>query len=213
MAAPSDYTVRMNLKDGALEISGPDKDWVDSKIDQLRDTVLAGYEPAENEPHEPHKQPKRRTAKKKTTMPPSDGTAVDRAAAKRSRGSGGRSSINEDLQALMTGEVKSDLQRYVAVRRKAWDGSQSAQAAIIATFLHDTLGLDGVDQHDLYTVYTVMGERTPGNIRSQLTNARQRSRYFAGIQNGKMVLSHAGENFARLDSLSNDNDGDGDGEA
>lgn len=206
MATPSDYTVRMNLRDGALEISGPDKDWVDSKIDQLSDTVLACHERTENEPQEPRKQRRRRTAKKTATAP-SNGPAADRTATKRSRSSG-RSSINEQLQARMTAEVKSDLQQYVAARRKAWDESQSAQAAIIATFLHDELGVEGVDQHDLYTVYTVMGERTPANIRSQLTNARQRARYFAGIQDGKMVLSHAGENFARLDSVSRNDGGE-----
>ncbi len=205
MTAPSDYMVRMNLKDGALEISGPDKSWVDAKIEQLRETVLAGYEPAEQE-RPPRNQAKRRTARNKTTTSPPDPTTGDRPTAKRSRGTSGRSSINEELQALMTAEVRSALQQYVAARRKAWDGSQSAQAAIIATFLHDKLGIDGVDQDDLYTVYTVMGERTPGNIRSQLTNARQRARYFAGIQDGKMVLSHAGENFARLDSLTGDNE-------
>jgi hypothetical protein len=96
---------------------------------------------------------------------------------------------------------KQKLKDYIAARRKKWDGSQSAQAAIIATFVHDELGFPGVDQHDLYTVYTVMGERSPANIRSQLTNARQRARYFSGLSNGKMVLSHAGENFARFDSL------------
>lgn len=57
-----------------------------------------------------------------------------------------------------------------------------------------------------YTVYTGMGERAPSNIRSQLTNARQRARYFSGIQDGKMILSHAGENFGRHDSVTTDDD-------
>jgi hypothetical protein len=205
MTTPSDYSVRLNLKDGALEISGPDKDWIDAKIDQLRDTVLAGFEPSTGERQELRKQPKRKNTKKVATSP-SHETEGDRPTAKRSRGTSTRSSIDEELQARLTSEVRAELQKYVDARRKAWNGSQSAQAAIIATFLHDKLGLEGVDQHDLYTVYTVMGERTPGNIRSQLTNARQRSRYFAGLQDGKMVLSHAGENFARLDSLTSDDD-------
>jgi hypothetical protein len=207
MTAPSDFAVEVNIQDGTLKVSGPDKDWVDSKIDQLQDTVLAGYKPVEEEPEQKREPPKRR-ATKKPAAPAADGTG-ERPAPKRGRtASSSRSSINEELQALMTSDVKSELQQYVSARRKAWDGSQSAQAVIIATFLHDKLGIDGVDQHDLYTVYTAMGERTPGNIRSQLTNARQRARYFAGLQDGKMVLSHAGENFARIDSLAANDDGD-----
>lgn len=208
MTAASEYSIRIHLIDGTLEISGPDKEWVDSKIEQLRDTVLSGYKRVENDFQAPRKTARRGPAKKNTPATPSGRPPIDRVSVKRSRGSGSRSSMNEELQRLMTADIKSDLQQYVAARRKAWDGSQSAQAAIIATFLRDKLGIAGVDQNDLYTVYTVMGERTPGNIRSQLTNARQRARYFAGLQDGKMVLSHAGENFGRLDSVSTDDDGE-----
>lgn len=63
------------------------------------------------------------------------------------------------------------------------------------------LNHSGVDTNDLYTVYGAMGERSPNNIRSQLVNARQRARYFSGVVDGKAMLSNAGENFARYDSL------------
>ena len=118
--------------------------------------------------------------------------------------SGGKPEINPELRDRLTTELRGQLKDYIGARREAWNRSQPAQAAIIAAFLQDELNLPGVDQHDLYTVYTVMGERSPGNLRSQLTNARQRSRFFSGATGGKLMLSHAGENFARFDSLSQD---------
>jgi hypothetical protein len=205
MPAPNDYSVKINLKDGALEIAGPDKGWVDSKIDQLRNTVLAGFQP-EVADREVPRQPKRKPARKKVATTPGPGET--RSTPKRPRGPSGRSAVNEELQSKMTAEIRSEFRDYIDARRQAWESSQSAQAVIIATFLHDKLSIAGVDQHDLYTAYTVMGERSPANIRSQLTNARQRARYFSGFQDGKMMLSHAGENFARFDSVTGDDDGE-----
>jgi hypothetical protein len=206
-AMAPDYTVRINRHDGVLEVTGPEKEWVDEKIEQLT-SVLSDFQlkPAVGggARRKPRSTPRKGRAEDAVDKA-QDGTETPI----RRRGSGGRSDINEDLRDSFSTEVKQKLKNYIGARRKAWDGSQSAQAAIIATFLHDELGFPGVDQHDLYTVYTVMGERSPGNIRSQLTNARQRARYFSGLSNGKMILSHAGENFARFDSLGDAGDAPG----
>jgi hypothetical protein len=203
--AAMEFAVRINTKEGALEVIGPDKEWVDAKLEQLS-PVFSGYQRQIDE-DEGAAKPRTSTGKAARKKPaqavstsaeaPEDGAAT----AKRRRGAGGRSEINPELREQLTTEVKQKLRGYIDARRGQWDGSQSAQAAIIATFLHDELGMRGVDQHDLYTVYSAMGERVPRNIRSQLTNARQRARYFEGISGGKMVLSHAGENFVRFDSL------------
>jgi hypothetical protein len=206
-----DYAVRINRREGVLEITGPEKEWVDAKIEQLT-SVIAEFQP------EPAFRDGARGKSRSAQMKARADGAADKAhgggeAPVRRRGSGGRSEINDDLRDSLSAEVKEKLKDYIGARRKSWDGSQSAQAAIVATFLHDELGFAGVDQHDLYTVYTVMGERSPGNIRSQLTNARQRARYFSGLSNGKMVLSHAGENFARFDSLDGASDASDDDES
>jgi hypothetical protein len=205
--AASEYAVKISRRDGALEVTGPDKDWVDEKIEQLG-SVVSDYtpEPKREGPEDEGRSQRttRRTAQKKGSA---NGEARSAAAApRRARSRGGKPTINPDLQAALTPEVKGQLKDYISARRKAWDGSQPAQAAIIATFLQDVLDHSGVDLSDLYTVYSVMGERSPNNIRSQLINARQRARYFGGVVDGKTTLSQAGENFARYDSL----DGAGD---
>lgn len=195
--AASQYNVIINMREGLLEVSGPEKAWVDAKIDQLQPLLseVASVSPTAS-PSSAGKRtkPKRGAVDAEASVPP----------LRRVRGTGGRSGVNADLRARLDPDTKRKFREFIGARRKAWDRSQSAQAAIIATFLHDELGMAGVDQHDIYTAYTVMGERSPANIRSQLTNARQRARYFSGSSDGKMVLSHAGENFARFDSVADD---------
>jgi hypothetical protein len=204
--AATDYAVRINSKEGALEVTGPDKDWVDAKLQQLT-AVFSDYkgEPTGDDTGAGRTAPTARKGPKKAR--PAQAAAPEAATTvKKKRATSARSQVNTELRDELTAEVKQELKQYIADRRKAWDGAQSAQAAIIATFLHDRLGVPGVDQDDVYTVYTTMGERSPGNIRSQLTNARQRARYFEGLSDGKMILSHAGENFARFDALDAEDD-------
>jgi hypothetical protein len=204
--AASDYMIRINVQDGLLEITGPDREWVDAKVEQLK-PMLVSAPPAETPAGgSPPKRPVKRT---RSRIPDASAEAggITPPPVRRVRSSG-RSEVNTDLRDLLTPEVRLQFKGYIDARRKPWDKSLSAQAAIIATYLHDELDHAGVDQHDLYTVYTVMGERIPKNIRSQLTNARQRAHYFSGLQDGKMVLSHAGENYARHDAVVSDGNGD-----
>ncbi len=189
--AVTEYIIRINRSQGSLEVIAPERDWVDAQIEQLI-PVLERTPPAE----EPFKDPPPRKNKKRSAS----STRTDETKRSKPRATSGKPQINDALRDELASR-KDKLKTYIDARRKQWDGSQSAQAAIIATFLQDELDQPGVDHHDLYTVYTVMGERSPGNIRSQLVNARQRARYFASVTDGKAVLSHAGENFARLDSL------------
>lgn len=200
MAVASEFVVRINVKEQTLDVAGPDKDWVDAKIEQFSRLVSDAVESRPQVPATgvvPSSPSRRARARARTARAADQASPTPR----RPRGAGGRSAINEDLKGRFTADVRGEFKAYITDRSRAWADSQPAQAAIIATFLQDSLSMSGVDQHDLYTVYTVMGERSPGNIRSQLTNARQRSRYFSGLSDGKMVLSHAGENYARFDSL------------
>ncbi len=191
-----EYGVKINRREGALEIVGPDKEWVDAKVEQLSSFLSQPVLAADDgnagrtgtDSGRPQKLQQRKSAK--------DGakTNVERP---RKRG---RPTINEELRGQLKGDIAKELQQYIAHRQSAWDSSKTAQAAIIAGFLHEQLDIEGVDMHDLYTVYSVLGER-PGNTRSQLINARQRTSYFGGMVNGKAPLSIAGENFAKFDSL------------
>lgn len=203
--AESDYTIRINVRDALLEIMGPDREWVDAKLDQLKPMLAS---PAPSETLSGGTGQKRPVRRKKTPSPeaPAETVGTMTPPTRKARPSSGRSEVNTGLRDLLTPEVRREFKSYIDARRKSWDKSLSAQAAIIATYLHDELNHDGVDQHDLYTIYTVMGERIPKNIRSQLTNARQRAHYFSGLRDGKMVLSHAGENYARHDSVVSDDE-------
>lgn len=188
------YLIRINRKDGALEVAAPEKAWVDEKLAELS-AVFESWDPAGSQPEmeESPPQPKR-------------GEAPARKVERKSRGrrTTARAEKNPELDVLLTKEVRDKFERYVSEREPSWSKSRSAQAAIIATFLADELDWPGVDPHDLYTVYTAMGYPTPGNMRSQLVNARQRDKYFRGIREGKAELSHAGENFARHEAREGD---------
>jgi hypothetical protein len=202
------YAVRINSREGALEVVGPDKEWVDAKIEQLS-SVLTEYRPQDDADgggtrSGRQKAPARR--KRAAALAATDDADGTKSATRRSRGGGGRAEINPELVEKLTPEVKTKLREYVDARSKAWAASQSAQAAIVATFLYDEIGWTGIDPHDLYTIYSTMGEKIPRNLRAVLVNARQRARYFGNVSGGKAILSHNGENFARHDSIKAEDD-------
>jgi hypothetical protein len=206
--AATEYAVRINSKEGALEIVGPEKDWVDAKLEQLS-SVFEDYSAEASEEGSskgPAPKPRKPPGRKKAAPAAAAADASDKPAPRRAR-TGSRAEVNDELAVQLSAEVKKDLGEYVAARQKAWNASQPAQAAIIATFLYDRVNWPGVDRDDLYTVYNAMGWKSPRNMRSQLVNARQRDRYFGSISNGKAMLSHHGENFGRHDSI-DDEDAD-----
>jgi hypothetical protein len=197
----TEYSIKVNSSQGAVEVSGPEKEWVDAKLADLT-SVFKDYR-ADVEETKSERAKARRGASAKKRAPERTSTSTQR----RSRRATTRAERNADLAAKLTTDLKRDFGEYVEERRKAWDHAQTAQAAIIATFLQDRLQWEGVDASDLYTVYNAMGWRSPRNMPSQLTNARQRDRYFERVENGKAILSHHGENFGRHDSL-NSTDGE-----
>lgn len=179
------YSVKINRQEGSLEITG-DKDWVSSKLSELKG-IYSAYVPqpvraessggvAPVQSIKPKKSPKKQA-----------GTA--------------RAQKNSELETKLTKELKEKLAAYVSERQENFNRSLPSQAAIIARFLQEELGMVGVDQHDMYTIYATMGWRSPGNPAAQLNNALSRNHYFSSITEGKYVLSHAGENYASHDSL------------
>jgi hypothetical protein len=203
-----DYSVKINAREGALEVTAPDRDWVDGKLDQLSpvytsplvdDEHASRQTDAESEPAA--KDPARSARGTRSSaggQAEANGSSKTRRA--RSRSSG-RPQVNPDLEEKLTTDVKESLRSYIDQRRRVFDKSQPAQAAIIATFLQDALGWEGINEDDLVTVYRAMGERPPKNLTSQLVNARQRAKYFSGVRDGRSELSFAGDRFARHDAL------------
>jgi len=182
------YSVKINRQEGLLEITG-DKDWVSSKLGELKE-IYTEYAPQPSET--------------RSSGTPTIAKPKKNSGSKRKPAGSSRAQKNTELEVKMVTEVKEKLANYVKERQAAFDGSLPSQAAIIARFLQEELKWPGVDQHDMYTVYSVMGWKSPGNPNAQLNNALSRNHYFTGITEGKYILSLKGENYASHDSKTSD---------
>jgi hypothetical protein len=190
--ADDSYSVKINRRDGVLEITGADKDWIS---DQLRRLAIIYTEPA---PVNTSRGRGSTSAGEASTDPQAAETHEAKGRAHK-RGGTTRGSRNVELEQKLTAEIKARLKAYVDERSNAWK-KQTAQVAIISTFLLDELSWGSVDGDDIYTVCVTMGWPAPGNPRSSLENARCRNGYFGGWSDGRLQLSHKGENFGRHDS-------------
>lgn len=188
----SDFVVRINRREGSLEISGEDKDWVDGKLTQLEyvykevPAVVATPAPG------PASQPTAGGA----SVAKAGTTRVAEPKTTRKAGGSKRPEINNELKDKLTREVIAKLNAFIAERDKAYNSSMTAQAIIIAIFLEDELAWKGVDKHDLFTVYRQLGTAS-GNTDAQLRNAYARNHYFSHIEAGKYMPSASGDTFAR----------------
>lgn len=191
------YSVKINRRDGIVEITGPDKDWIAEQLERL--AVVYGETP----PDEGHaggsgagaQEDETGTGGKSTRAKPrtDDDEATPR---RRARGSGGsRGKRNDELAGKLTPEVRSALDVFVEERRPNFTDGPN-QAAILAAFLQTELSWSTVAPDDLYTIYDMMG--WPGPVpKSALDNAKTRKNYFTSAGRGKYQLSHTGERFGR----------------
>jgi hypothetical protein len=186
---PEEFVIRLNRREGSLEISGPDKEWINEKLKEL--SVVYEAEP----PAKPARKAEDESAadKKEQQKTPRARKAAGR--------SSGRSQKNPALEKQMVSETKKKLQAWADARNKAFDSGLPAQAAILGAFLMDELQMGSIDSDDLYTLYSIMGWSIPGNPRAQLSNAQIRNGYFTGFKDGKTQLSHTGETFGRNGAL------------
>jgi hypothetical protein len=189
----AEFSVRINRRDGVLEIEGPDKDWIADQLEKL--AVVYEDAPGDSPPAgagSGNGAAVNGTAT--TTTPANTGSATPKPKRK-----GGRAQRKSTLEQALTPELRGKLDAYKNERSGAWK-TKTAAAAIIATFLMDELSYEGwIDEDDLYTVYSVMGwtADAPSNFRSVLKNAAIRNGYFGGWVNGRVQLTHSGENYGR----------------
>jgi hypothetical protein len=189
----SDFIVRINRREGSLEISGEDKSWVDGKLTQLeyvyKEVPAVVAVPASIAAQQP-------VAVGVSTTKAGGTTKVAEPRTTRKASGGKRPEINDELKDKLTREVIAKLNSFIAERDKAYNSSMTAQAIIIAIFLEDELNWKGVDKHDLFTVYRQLGTAS-GNTDAQLRNAYARNHYFSHIEAGKYMPSGSGDTFAR----------------
>jgi hypothetical protein len=192
------YSVKINRRDGVVEITGPDKGWIAEQLDRL--SVVYEPEPSDPAPRdlrgndadvvdETGTGGKPRRGKPKATE------GEDGATRRRAKGGGYRGKRNDDLAQKLTGDVRGNLDTYVEERRANFTDGPN-QAAILAAFLQTELGWDTVGPNDLYTIYDAMGWPGP-NPRNALDNAKTRKNYFTSAGRGVYRLSHSGERFGR----------------
>jgi len=188
----SEYSVKINRRDGALEVAG-DKDWVDQKLRELAPVFQApievetGDDSRTGTPVAPTRR--RQTASRSKQRGNGQGKQLRRRKTARPQ-------KNADLATKLTSPIKQKLQEYRDARSAAFNAKATHAAAIIAGFLRDELDVTEIGEDELYTVYSVMGWRAP-NVRSALVNAYERDKFFGGATEGKRELTQSGETFAR----------------
>lgn len=177
------YSVKFNRAESAVEVAGPDKEWVEEQFAELLprlDTALP--------------EPSKRTQAPAEAARAAGGATKPRRP-RRSSAAGGIGA-NDELAAALTEEVTNRLESYMA-ERPAVKSAQD-QAPVLAAFLADELHLEDVSAEDLGTVYKVMGWKIPG-VPKALKNGTDRKQYFTRAR-GRFRLTRHGLNYARIDS-------------
>lgn len=175
------YSIKFNNGDQGFEIQGPDKNWVDSKTDSLKEllqtTPIVHFEKGQAEQEKA--QPKQKPAKTSTKSAPKKKGAT----------------LPGLLTTRWTDEIAGKIDAFVAARKSAFDSGTTKQAAILAVFLKDELSIETVVEADFELIYRKLGWNTI-NHASQLGNARTRDKYFTS-DNGVFTLTYAGIQYGR----------------
>ena len=170
------YTIKRNSGDQGFEVSAPDKVWVETQAEKFAEMFSDG-----TSKQTVKKSPKPRSTSSRTTTGTSTNGIVS-------------SVVREKLDNTAVGRLVD----YVAKRQTAFKLTVN-QAAIVAQFLKEDLGIEQIDKDDLAFVYKQVGWDLV-NHKSQLDNATNRSKYFIR-NNGKFELNYAGTKFAQDTAL------------
>lgn len=179
------YSVKLNRSEGSVEISGPDKEWLESK--------LAGLLSVLDTPTSSSSSPSR----DKSTGPKSaDASAAAKPKQSASR-RGGSVATDGQFAERFTNEVAERLEAYMGERPAAKAAQE--QVAAITGFLFDELDIPDVGESELNTIYTKMGWPLPA-LSDALRNATERKQYFTRAARGRFQLTRTGLNYARHES-------------
>lgn len=99
------------------------------------------------------------------------------------------------LKVIWNEAIGHDLRQYIAQRQLTFARSTAKQAAILATFMEDELGIEAVTPADLELIYRKLDLATISH-EAQLKNATIRDKFFTA-NDGSWRLSHAGRVFGR----------------
>jgi hypothetical protein len=181
------YSVKINPSEGSVEVSAPDREWLESKLTEL----LALLEAPTSKPARPAR---RAPIGSESTSPSTAGKPKSKP---RASGRTGSVATDDQLAEQFTDEVAGRLETYMAERPAAKAAQE--QVVAIAGFLSEELQIADVGEIELNTVYTKMGWPLPA-IRNALQNGAARKNYFTRAAPGRFQLTRTGFNFARHES-------------
>jgi hypothetical protein len=181
------YSVRVNRRDGIVEIAGPDKDWVADQLERLS-AIYAELPPDDRKQQDGSADETNQAGTSKKKSPS--------VAKPRARRSGPKVPKGSELDEKLTKPVRAKLHSYQGERQPGWR-SHPDQAAIIASFLADEVDVHEIGPADLVAVYRAMGWPPPRDPTGTIKNAIGRKGYFSGRRGGKVELTPTGEHFGR----------------
>lgn len=189
--ADESYSVKINRRDGIIEITGPDKDWIAEQLDKLAPVytreLQGGDEPV---------APPAATVQGAENQPSGEG-AKEPTRKSRARRSTPRAVGPSEVEKALTRDVLTKLHTYMGERDESKIKSQPDRAAVITTFVQDEMKIDSIGSADLLAVYRAMGWSPPKNPSGVIKNAIDRRGYFSGWRDGKVYLTPTGEHFGR----------------
>lgn len=177
------FSISFNSGALSFEVSGSDRDWVDSKFQKLEELMGQAAGGAENS----------QSKLARANVEEQESTKVARV--NRKKQTKDRSVVDPSLKGAFNEALIDQLNAFINDRSKAFSKGATKQAAILAVFLKDTLGMELVGPADLEFIYRKIGWGTINHV-SQLNNARVRDRFFTQNQ-GKLELTHSGLKFGR----------------
>jgi hypothetical protein len=190
--AEENYTVKINRRDGVLEIAGPDKDWIAEQLDRL----AVVYDWTQDSPADPPPASDAAAGSEDAgVIDVQEVTPAKPAPKRRAKSGGSRPTRVPELAEKLTPEVRNSINKYVEERRSNFSDAMR-EATILATFLKVELGQVTLQPNDLYTIYDVMGWKS-SHPRNALENAKNKKKWFSLTSRGVYELSHAGEQWGR----------------
>jgi hypothetical protein len=180
------YTIKFDNGSSSFEITAPNQEWVDNRFADLKELLTSPATRAASSPKSTG------TVKQSTATTPRG----------RKKSTTKAVELNPVLGESFNEELIGKINSFIKERSKAFEKGTTKQAAILAAFLKDSLGIELVSPTDLEFIYRKMGWDTI-NHAAQLSNSRTRDKFFMQNQ-GKLELTHNGLKFGRDTSKDSD---------
>lgn len=170
------YSIKFSNGDQGFEVQGPDQAWVAGKASEMQ-ALLEATPVRSSNAEEKQKRSTRKSSSLKSTGKKNGDTAVS------------------PLTEKWSDELPAQITAFVTERQTAFDSGATKQAAILAVFLKDNLGIESITAEDMEMIYRQLGWKTINHV-GQLNNAYQRNKYFS-VKDGSYTLTYAGLQYGR----------------